>query len=107
DAERRLANWRAAGQLTHPNLVRVFDAGRWQNNGASVLYVVMELAEEDLSQILPERALTPEEVGEMLPPLLHALAYLHGKGLAHGRIKPSNVLAIGNHLMLSADQIVP
>lgn len=106
DAERRLANWRAAGQLTHPNLIRVFDAGRWQTNGTSVRYVVMELAEEDLSQILPERLLTPWEVGELLPPILHALAYLHTKGFVHGRIKPANVFAIGERVKLSTDQIL-
>ncbi len=43
----------------------------------------------------------------MLPPLLDALSYLHGKKFVHGRIKPSNVLAVGDQLKLSADQVVP
>jgi len=43
----------------------------------------------------------------MLSPLMNALAYLHDKGMVHGRIKPSNVLAVGDQLKLSSDQIAP
>jgi len=67
--------------------------------------VVMEFADEDLSQILPQRALSPAEVSEMLPPLLDALSYLHDKGLVHGHVKPSNVLAVSDDLKLSSDQV--
>lgn len=105
DAQRQLARWRTAAQLSHPHLVRVFEAGRCQIDGTEVLYVVMEAAEEDLAQILPQRALTPAEVTVMLPPLLRGLSYLHGKGFVHSRIKPSNVQAAGDQLKLSADQI--
>jgi TonB family protein len=105
DAEYHLARWRTAAQLAHPSLIRIFDTGRTRLNGISVLYLVTELADEDLSQILPERALTPSEVTDMLPPLLDALAYLHGRGFAHGRVKPSNILAVGDQLKLSSDQI--
>jgi TonB family protein len=105
EADHQLARWRAAAQLSHPGLIRIFEAGRCRIDGTPLLYLVMEYAEEDLSQILPQRPLTPAEVGDMLPPLLDALWYLHGKGLVHGRIKPSNVLAVGDQLKLSADQI--
>ena len=67
----------------------------------------MELADEDLSQILPQRGLSPDEVSDLLPPVLDAVSYLHGRGIAHSRIKPSNILAVGNQLKLSADQITP
>ena len=59
-----------------------------------------------LSQILPQRPLAPAEVTDLLPPVLDALSYLQGKGFVHGRIKPSNVQAMGDQLKLSADQIV-
>lgn len=106
-AEPQLSRWRAAAQLSHLHLIRIYEAGRCRLDNATVLYVVMEYAEEDLSQILPQRPLAPAEVTDLLPPVLDALSYLHGKGFVHGRIKPSNVLAIGDHLKLSADQIVP
>ena len=41
----------------------------------------------------------------MLGPALSALAYLHGQGLVHGRLKPSNLMAIGDQLKLSTDRV--
>jgi TonB family protein len=105
DAEGQLSRWRAAAQLSHPNLIRLYEIGRCQMNGTPLLYLVMEYAEEDLSQILPQRPLAPAEVTDLLPPLLDALSYLHGKGFVHGRIKPSNILAVGELLKLSSDQV--
>jgi len=102
DADRQLARWHAAAQLAHPHLIRIFETGHC---GPTLLYTVMEYAEEDLSQILPQRALSPTEVTDLLPPVLDALSYLHSKGLVHGRIKPSNVLAVGDQLKLSSDQV--
>jgi TonB family protein len=106
-AEHQLAFWRSAAALSHPNLIRVFESGRAQIEGHNVLYVVTELADEDLSQILPQRPLAPAEVAQLLPPLLGALSYLHRQGFLHGRITPSNVLATGDQLKLSTDQILP
>jgi len=106
EAERQLSHWRAAAQLSHPHLMRIFEAGRCQVDGQPLLYLLMEYAEEDLSQILPQRPLAPAEVTDLLPALLDALSYLHGKGFVHGRVKPSNVHAMGDQLKLSADEIV-
>jgi len=102
DADRQLVRWRAAAQLSHPHLIRIYETGRC---GLTLLYIVTEYAEEDLSQILPHRALIAGEVSDMLPPLLDALSYLHGRGFVHARVKPSNVLAVGDQLKLSSDQI--
>jgi len=104
-AERQLLRWNAARNLNHPNLIRVFEAGRCEMEGRAVLYVVEEYAEENLSQILPERALTAEETRGMLPPVLGALRYLHEQGLAHGHIQPSNIMAIGEQVKLSSDAL--
>ena len=101
----QVSRWHAASQVSHPHLVRLFEAGRFRIDNSPFLYVVMEAADEDLSQVLPQRALAPYEVKEMLPPLLDALSFLHGKGMVHGRIKPSNILAVGEQLKLSSDQI--
>jgi TonB family protein len=106
DADRQLSHWRAAVQLSHPHLMRIYDAGRCRLDGTPLLYLITEYAEEDLSQILPQRALAPAEVTDLLPALLDALAYLHDKGFVHGRVKPSNVHAMDDQLKLSADQIV-
>jgi TonB family protein len=102
----QLSRWQSAAQLSHPNLIRIFASGRSQVDGVPVLYVVMENADDNLGQLLPERPLAAEEAADLLPPLLDALSYLHDKGFVHGRIQPSNILAVGDRLKLSSDQLV-
>ena len=103
--EAQLSRWRMAATLSHPHLIRLFDAGRCQRAGRQYLYVVMEYAEERLSQILPCRALTPEEVREMLLPTLDALAFLHRKNLVQGQLKPPNFLVVNDQLKLASDTV--
>ncbi|MGC2475225.1 MAG: TonB family protein [Candidatus Sulfotelmatobacter sp.] len=104
--ERQLSRLRATTKLSHPNLICVFQAGQCQIDGTSLVYVVMEFADEDLSQILPQRALSSAEVADLLPPVLGALSSIYRSGLVHSRIKPSNVLAAADRLKLSTDQVV-
>ncbi len=103
DAEDQLRRWKQSAKVVHPHLIRLFEVGRCELEGTPLLYVVMERAEEDLSQIVPERALSPAEVREMLPPVLDALTYIHGKGFVHGRLRPSNILAAGDQVKVSSD----
>ncbi len=105
NAEDMISRWRLAATLTHPHLLRIFHVGRCSLNNARLLYVVSEWADEDLSQVLPIRPLSSGEAGEMLKPAIDALSYLHARGLVHGRIKPSNIMAIDNLLKLSSDSI--
>ena len=105
NAELQLSRWRLAANLAHPHLVRIFDMGRCELENSAMLYVVMELADENLAQIIPERALTPDEARDMLAPVLDALAYMHGRGFVHGHIKPSNIMAVGEELKVSSDGI--
>src|SRR6516164_2926325 len=106
-AEMQLSLWRRATQLSHPNLLRVLQSGRCRIAHRDFLYVVMERAEENLSEILKERALAAEEVRELLPPVLEALVYLHRNGLVHQHLKPSNVVAKGARVLLSSDTSRP
>jgi TonB family protein len=105
NADAQLARWALAANLAHPHLLRMFQTGRCQVGGGRTVYAVMECADEDLSQIIPQRALSPAEAREMLRPVLEALAYLHGKGLVHGHVKPANILAVGEELKISSDGI--
>jgi TonB family protein len=101
----QLAKWRVAGELTHPHLLQLIRVGRCELANENFLYVVMEYAEENLAEILPQRALEPDEVRQVLESALDALNYLHGQGLAHTRIKPGNILAAGDQLKLSSDTL--
>src|SRR5215469_6476892 len=94
-------------KLSHPHLLRTYESGSCRVEGSQFIYVLMECADDDLSQILPERPLEPKEVSDLLPPVLDALSYLHKNGFVHGRVKPSNVLAVGDQLKLSSDQVTP
>jgi TonB family protein len=101
--EARLSLWARAGTLTHPNLLPIFESGRCQLGETALLYVVMDYAEEDLSQILPHRALAPAEAKELIPPVVKALAYLHSQGFVHGHLKPTNIMAIADQVKVSSD----
>jgi TonB family protein len=105
--ETQLSNWRMAAALSHPHLIGLLDSGRSQLKGHPFLFVVMEYAEQSLSQILPHRALTVDEAREMLLPTLDALIFLHHKNLVHGQIRPTNLLVVDDRLKLSSDTIRP
>ncbi len=97
--------WNRAATLRHPHLVRIFVAGTWALAGMPLAYFVMEYAEENLAEVLRERPLTTDETGEMLEPVADALAYLHGQGLVHGNLKPSNILAVEDTVKISSDAV--
>ena len=104
-AQQLISRWQMAATLTHPHLLKVLHSGQSKVGNTPLVYVVMEYAEEDLSQVLPARALSANEAREMLPPLLDAISYLHSRGLVHGRIKPSNIMAVADQLKLSTDSV--
>jgi len=97
--------WEQASRLSHPNLIRLFGTGQCRLGNLELVYAVMEYAEDNVAQILPSRALSAKETAEMLEPVLAALRYLHEKGLVHGSLKPTNVLAVRDQLKLSSDQV--
>jgi serine/threonine-protein kinase len=103
--EAQLSHWRTTATLSHPHLIRLLDAGRCQRGAHRFLFVVMEYADETLAEILPHRALTPDELREMLLSTLDALAFLHRKNLVHGQLKPSNFLVVNDRLKLASDTI--
>jgi TonB family protein len=105
NADLQLSRWKQAAQLSHANLIKLFETGRCHLAGMDLLYVVMEFAAENLAEFLPQRALSPAETRDMLEPFVETLTYLHGKGFLHARIKPGNILAIDDQLKLSSDSV--
>jgi TonB family protein len=102
-AELQLSRWRQAAKLSHPHLLRIFQVGRCQLGDMNLLYAVMDCAQEDLSQILPQRPLTQAEARDMLAPVLDVLSYVHAAGFVHGRLKPANIMAVDEQLKISSD----
>jgi TonB family protein len=104
-ADAQLARWRAAVDHSHPHLIRIFEAGECHVDGLHCLYVLMEYAEQNLAQLLEQRALSEPEAREMLVPTLSTLAYLHGNQLVHGQLKPSNILVVEDQVKLASDTV--
>ncbi|MEO8626978.1 MAG: protein kinase [Betaproteobacteria bacterium] len=89
---RFLREAKAAGVLSHPNIVTVFDVGEIEGQP----YIAMELIEgSTLSDVMADGApLRPREVVEMGIQLARALDFAHSKGVVHRDIKPSNIVRI-------------
>src|SRR5690348_9860681 len=89
--ERFLNEAKAAGTLSHANLITIHEFGE----DGGVLFLVMEYLEgEDLSALLRRRALTPAQSLELMAQVCDGLAYAHAKGVLHRDVKPSNVRVV-------------
>lgn len=103
--EAQLIRWRLAAKFSHPNLLHIFEMDRCKVDGTPMLYVVTEYAEENLADTLLERPLTPAEAHDLFGAVLDVLGYIHSKGFVHGRVQPSNIMAIDDQVKLSSDGI--
>lgn len=103
EAKGQLARWRQAATLSHPNLLKIFDMGRCELENTSMLYVVMECADENLGSVIAKRSIATEEARDIVGPLVEALGFIHGKGFVHGHIKPANIMALDEQLKISSD----
>jgi TonB family protein len=101
--ERQLELWKAGAALSHAHLIRMLAMGKSQRGGTPFVFLVTEYADENLSQVIPDRALSEKETQELLEPALDALGYIHSQGFAHGHLKPSNFMAVDRCLKISSD----
>jgi serine/threonine-protein kinase len=92
---------RAAGSLTHPNIVTIFETE--EENGR--YFIVMEYLEGDnLRQKMDrEGALPPEEAVRIATQVLDGLAHAHSKGVIHRDIKPENIHLLPTGLVKITD----
>lgn len=88
-ADRFLREAKAAGALSHPNIVTVFDVG--EADGTP--YIVMELLDgRPLDQVLADGPLDAATTLRIGIQLAEALAFAHGQHVVHRDIKPSNIV---------------
>jgi hypothetical protein len=104
-AEEQLRRWKLASPLSHPNLIRVFEAGWSEADGVPLAYARMECPDDDLATLLRERCLTLVEADEVLRAAVVALSYLHEQYLVHGAVEPGNILAVGETIKLSIHDV--
>jgi serine/threonine-protein kinase len=80
----------AAGRLTHPGIVAVYDFGRDQH----IAYIAMEFVEgRSLASYLSAKTrFTDTDIPGIMSQLLEALGHAHDKGVWHRDVKPSNII---------------
>lgn len=83
---------RAAGKLSHPGIVTIFDVGQDDDQ----LYLAMEYVEGvTLDNFTRPGALLPvAEVLDLVARAAEALDYAHGMGVIHRDIKPANLMRV-------------
>lgn len=100
ESEEELGRFRreaqAAGRLSHPNIVPVYDYGETDE----IAYIVMEHIDGGSLKGLMDKAgqVPPADALRIMQQLLSGLQFSHDRGIVHRDIKPANV-------MMTADQI--
>ncbi len=89
---RFLREAKAAGGLSHPNIVTIFDVGEIENRP----YIAMELlGGAPLDTLLPDGTQLPlAEALIIALQIANALDYAHSKGVFHRDIKPANIMRL-------------
>jgi predicted Ser/Thr protein kinase len=100
----------AAGRLSHPNIIAVYDYGEEivkdaQGVETSTAFIAMEFVEGrslesycDANERFPMR-----EIERIMSELLDALEYSHSHGVVHRDIKPANVILLADGTVKVAD----
>jgi serine/threonine-protein kinase len=86
---------RSAAKFSHPNIVTVYEAGRFRGQ----LFIAMEFVKGDSLELFVEagKKLQPGSVFDFAAQIASALESMHMLGMVHRDLKPSNViLAAGN-----------
>lgn len=91
--QRFLVEARAAGHLTHPHIVTVFDTGETEDGRP---YIAMErLSGETLADYVANKGVpSASAVLELAAQLAKALQYAHSQGVIHHDIKPDNIMLL-------------
>lgn len=103
--EEQLKLWRIAARISHPNMLRLLDYGRTEEEGGAFLYAAFEFPDDLLASALNSGPLSAEETREVLVTALDGLRYLHAEGFVHAAVDASHVVAIGNQIKLSTDTL--
>ena len=102
DFRRRFnAESQAVAQLSHPNIVSVYDVSK----GGDVEYIVLELIDGiTLKQYMEKRGqLSWRESLHFITQIMRALSHAHSRGIVHRDIKPQNIMVLRDGSVKVAD----
>ena len=88
---------KSVGQLEHPNIVTLYDAGE----ASGLFYMAMQFIQGETlrDRISRQRWFTMQEIQAFFKQICAALDYAHRQGVVHRDIKPSNI-------MITPDEVV-
>ncbi|HQS57497.1 MAG: serine/threonine protein kinase [Gallionellales bacterium 35-53-114] len=83
---------KAAGRLSHPNIVTIYDVGK----SGEIAYIAMEFLQgRELRDLLNDGKRMPiEQVINIVAQVAQGLAYAHENGIVHRDVKPSNIMIV-------------
>ena len=95
------AESQAVAQLSHPNIVSVYDVSR----GGDLEYLVMELIDGiTLKQYMEKRGqLNWRESLHFITQIMRGLSHAHSRGIIHRDIKPQNIMVLRDGSVKVAD----
>ena len=102
DFRRRFnAESQAVAQLSHPNIVSIYDVSK----GGDTEYIVMELIDGiTLKQYMEKRGqLSWRESLHFITQIMRALSHAHSRGIVHRDIKPQNIMVLRDGSVKVAD----
>jgi len=89
--KRFLLEAKAAGKLTHPNIVTIFDYGEEEG----IAFMAMELLEgQDLRARIRQGEIPPMEAVEIALQVADGLGFAHEFGVVHRDVKPGNIMLL-------------
>lgn len=92
--DRLVKEAQAAGRLSHPNIVTIYDVGQ----EGDLYYIAMEyLQGYTLDKMIQKKSdLNYKIVAKIMIQTCLALSYAHEKGIIHRDIKPANIMILDN-----------
>ncbi|HEY6095322.1 MAG TPA: serine/threonine-protein kinase [Gallionellaceae bacterium] len=83
---------KAAGRLSHPNIVTIYDVGK----SGDIAYIAMEFLQgRELRDILNDNQRLPvDQIIDIVAQVAMGLAYAHEHDIVHRDVKPSNIMVV-------------
>lgn len=89
----------------HPNLIELIDVVR--QKAKNKMYIILEMANgcpvQSLLDAAPQKRLVESQVVNFAYQTLVGLQYMHGKGVVHRDVKPSNLMLTANGILKISD----